>query len=129
MFAALICQSAVALAGFPGQYVGYRTCRGWPTEACMNPTLRRNRFLASLSADDLELIGPYLRTVALRHEQVLARTGDTFKQIYFPHDSVISLVVPLSRGEGVEVAMVGRDSVLGVFAALGERCRCTTLWS
>jgi CRP-like cAMP-binding protein len=81
---------------------------------------RRNKFLASLAVDDFESIGPHLRTAELRQEQMLLHMGDVLKQVYFPHDGVISLVLPLSKGEGIEIAMIGRDSVLGVFAALGE---------
>lgn len=80
----------------------------------------RNKFLASLAVDDFNLIRSYLRTVELPHEGTLLRTGDVIKQVLFPHNGVISLVLPLSRGEGVEIAMVGRDSILGAFAALGE---------
>src|SRR5207248_3143304 len=39
----------------------------------------------------------------------------------FPTDAVISLVVPLSTGETVETAMVGRDGVIGASAALNGR--------
>jgi CRP-like cAMP-binding protein len=80
----------------------------------------RNKLLTSLAVDDFNLIRPYLRTVELPHEDTLLRTGDVIKHVYFPHDGVISLVLPLSSGDGVEIAMVGRDSALGAFAALGE---------
>jgi CRP-like cAMP-binding protein len=79
-----------------------------------------NGLLASLSADEFELIRPYLRVIRLFHEHVLLEAGDLVKQVYFPHSGVISLVVNLDKGGRVEVAMVGRDSVLGTFAALGE---------
>ena len=79
-----------------------------------------NGLLASLSADDFELIRPHLRIVRFFHEQVLLEAGDLVKQVYLPHSGVISLVVNLEKGERVEVAMVGRDSILGAFAALGE---------
>jgi CRP-like cAMP-binding protein len=79
-----------------------------------------NGLLASLSADDFELIRPHLRIVRIFHEQVLLEAGDPVKQVYFPHSGVVSLVVNLDKGERVEVAMVGRESVLGTFAALGE---------
>ena len=87
----------------------------------MEPAARyRNKLLTSLAVDDFNLIRPYLRTVELPQEDTLLRTGDVIKQVLFPHDGVVSLVLPLSKGEGVEIAMVGRDSVLGAFAALGE---------
>jgi CRP-like cAMP-binding protein len=50
----------------------------------------------------------------------LIKLGQAVGQAWFPHTAVISLVVELEAGERVEVAMVGRDSILGAFAALGE---------
>jgi CRP-like cAMP-binding protein len=72
-----------------------------------------NHLLASLPAADFELIRPHLRSVVLEHEFVLARAGDVIPRVYFPHTGVISLVVSLSEGEMVEVAMIGRDSIFG----------------
>jgi len=86
-----------------------------------------NGFLSALSADDYELIRVHLRTVNLPHEAVLAETGETLKHAYFPHRGVISLAVKLNggakerdKGEQVQIAMIGRDSVLGALYAAGE---------
>jgi CRP-like cAMP-binding protein len=79
-----------------------------------------NGFLSALSADDFELIRPHLRTVELAQEMVLIEAGETLKRAYFPHRGVISLVVNMAKGERVQVAMIGRDSVYGAFAALGD---------
>ncbi|WP_201723672.1 Crp/Fnr family transcriptional regulator [Bradyrhizobium neotropicale] len=79
-----------------------------------------NGFLSALSADDYELIRAHLRTVDLPHEAVLVETGEMLRRAYFPHRGVISLVVKLAKGEHVQVAMIGRDSVLGAFSALGD---------
>jgi CRP-like cAMP-binding protein len=51
---------------------------------------------------------------------VLVYVDDTLKRAYFPHRGVISLVVKLARGEHVQIAMVGRDSIFGAFSALGD---------
>jgi len=79
-----------------------------------------NGFLSALAADDYELLRPYLRTVELPHEAVLVETGETLKRAYFPHRGVISLVVKLARGEHVQVAMIGRDSLLGTLSTMGD---------
>jgi CRP-like cAMP-binding protein len=79
-----------------------------------------NGFLSALSADDFELIRPHLRLVDLPSELVLVEVHETLKRAYLPHSGVISLVVKLARGEHVQVAMVGRDSVFGSFSALGD---------
>jgi CRP-like cAMP-binding protein len=79
-----------------------------------------NEFLSALAADDFELIRPHLRTVDLAPESTLVETDETLKRAYLPHSGVISLVVKLARGEQVQVAMIGRDSILGSLSALGD---------
>src|SRR6266404_2877115 len=79
-----------------------------------------NGFLSSLTADDFELIRPHIRTVDLAQEMVLVEVDETLKRAYLPHKGVISLIVKLARGEHVQVAMVGRDSIFGSFSALGD---------
>jgi CRP-like cAMP-binding protein len=80
-----------------------------------------NGFLSSLPADDFELIRPSLRTVDLAPELVLVEVDETIDRAYLPHRGVISLVIKLARGEQVQIAMIGRDSIFGTFAALGDR--------
>ena len=79
-----------------------------------------NGFLSALSADDFELIRTHLRTVDLVQDFVLVEVGETLKRASLPHKGVISLVVKLAKGEHVQIAMVGRDSVFGSFSALGD---------
>jgi len=90
-------------------------------EVALDSTPRSpNGFLSSLSADDFELVRPYLRTVDLVSESVLVEAGETLKRAYLPHRGLISLVVKLARGEHVQIAMVGRDSLFGAFSTLGD---------
>ncbi len=79
-----------------------------------------NGFLSSLNADEFELIRPHLRTADLTTDLVLVEIDDTLKRAYLPHRGVISIVVKLARGEQVQVAMIGRDSIFGAFSALGD---------
>ena len=79
-----------------------------------------NGFLSSLVADDYELIRPHLRTAELAQELVLVEVGETLRRAYLPHRGVISLIVKLARGEHVQIAMIGRDSIFGSFSALGD---------
>ena len=85
-----------------------------------------NGFLSALSTDDYDLIRPYLRTADLPHDAVLVETGETLKRAYFPHRGVISLVVKLAKGEHVQVAMIGRDSLLGALSTMGDACALNT---
>ena len=78
-----------------------------------------NGFLSALAPDDYELIRPHLRTVDLIQEFVLVEVDETIKRAYLPHKGVISLVVRLAKGEHVQVAMIGRDSIFGAFSGVG----------
>jgi CRP-like cAMP-binding protein len=77
-----------------------------------------NRLLASLLPADFELLRPHLKPVELKNETVLFEAGDPIDRVYFPHSGIISLVVELSGGQGIEAAMIGRDSMLGATSAL-----------
>jgi CRP-like cAMP-binding protein len=77
-----------------------------------------NHLLAALPAAVFEQLCPHLQTMELVQEVVLIAAGEPLMQAFFPHNGVISLVVSLTEGQAVEVAMIGRESVLGGSAAL-----------
>lgn len=77
-----------------------------------------NHLLQSLPAAELEALRPRLEAVELVRETVLAEAGRPLTHVYLPHSGAISMMVRLSDGQTVEVAMIGRDSVFGASAAL-----------
>src|SRR4051812_3994334 len=79
----------------------------------------QNSFLESLSPDDFSLIKPHLKKVGLAHQAVIYRTGQTMDRVYFPTSGVLSLVVRLASGALVEIAMMGRDGLVGGCVGLG----------
>src|SRR6202012_3952339 len=78
-----------------------------------------NSILASLSESDAIVLRPHMKSVHLEHEKVLFEAGGKVTDIYFPTGAIVSLVVGLSSGEIIEAAMLGKDGVVGAFAALG----------
>jgi len=62
---------------------------------------------------------PHLETVALRQQEVLYEADRPISYIHFPRSGVVSLLINLPGGGMVEVAMVGREGMLGVLAFLG----------
>lgn len=78
-----------------------------------------NLILASLSESDATALRPHLRPVQLGHEDILFEAGGEVTDVYFPTGAIVSLVVGLSSGEIIEAAMVGKDGIVGAFAALG----------
>src|SRR5258708_2913002 len=77
-------------------------------------------FLSALAADDFGLLRRHLRTVDLVHAFVLVEVDETLRRGQLANGGVMSLVVRLARGEHVQIAMIGRDSIFGSFSALGD---------
>ena len=80
-----------------------------------------NHFLASLSAEDNDLLRPHLHHQELTFGTVLFRAEEQMPRVYFPNSGIISLVVGLSDGSMVEAGMLGKNSVVGGGAALDGR--------
>src|ERR1700759_388772 len=90
-------------------------------EATLDVTPRTtNGFLSALAADDFERIRPHLKPADRLAESVLVGAGDTLRRAWLPHRGVISLIVDLSKGEHVQVTIIGRDSLFGIFSAPGD---------
>jgi CRP-like cAMP-binding protein len=75
-----------------------------------------NRFLGRLEPADFELLMPHIKPVELTQGMVLVKAGAIIERVYLPHSGIISVVVPLSDQNQVEVAMIGRDSLIGALA-------------
>lgn len=82
---------------------------------------KKNYLLEALPEADRQALEPCLKRAEAKQHDVLFEIRDLIKEIYFPLDAVVSLVIPLSTGEIVETAMVGRDGVVGGAAALNGR--------
>lgn len=80
---------------------------------------RENRLLASLPANDLERIANSLEPVALKRGETIYHEGTKIDHVYFPTGALISLVASMQDGTVVEVAVVGREGMVGLPLALG----------
>jgi CRP-like cAMP-binding protein len=79
-------------------------------------TLNQNLLLASLSNDDYARLIPTLDVVPLKLREILHKPGQPIQHVYFPGGGFCSIVTVLEDGRMVEVATVGREGMLGVFA-------------
>lgn len=77
-----------------------------------------NYLLASLPAANLERIAPCLTPCLLHLTQPLYERGEHVKEVYFPKNGVISLVLSSQTGIDVEAGIVGREGVVGGIEAL-----------
>lgn len=78
-----------------------------------------NRILAALPADDYQRLSPHLEPVELPHGQILCGAGGVLDYVYFPLNSMISLISQLSDGSSVEVGIAGYEGMAGVPVVLG----------
>jgi CRP-like cAMP-binding protein len=77
-----------------------------------------NKLLSALPRSQLDQLAPHLSTKELPQGLVLLEAGEEFAQVYFPHSGMLSLLVVMSDGKGIEVATVGREGVVGAMAGL-----------
>src|ERR1044072_10030861 len=78
-----------------------------------------NRLLATLPQSEYKRLLPKLKTVSLVLGEELYEPGDVIKYVYFPNDSIISLISELSETSGLEVGMVGNEGMAGLAGFLG----------
>jgi CRP-like cAMP-binding protein len=80
---------------------------------------RRNHLLASLQAADAARWLDRLEVVELELGQVLYESGRPQSHVYFPTTSIVSLLYVLRDGASAEIAVVGREGVVGIALFMG----------
>lgn len=83
-----------------------------------------NRVLSMLAKNRYRNLWPGLERVVLDAERVLYAPGDAVTSIYFPVNSVVSLLCKVDENRTVEVAMEGNESVVGLMVNLGGQSPC-----
>lgn len=83
------------------------------------PSLEQNYLLSSLPADVRERLKPHLQLITLPLGKCLYESGDEQKYVYFPTNSIISLVYVLFNGDSAEISVVGNEGMLGLPLFMG----------
>jgi len=77
-----------------------------------------NRLLAALPREESKRLVPYLEFVPLALGQVLHEANEPIKHVYFPINSVVSLISTLKDGTMVELGMIGAEGMVGISVLL-----------
>jgi CRP-like cAMP-binding protein len=85
----------------------------------MSSDPRLNRLLAALPHAEYERLAPQLELTTLELGVQLYCPGETLEHIYFPTDSIISLLHALANGSTAEIAVVGNDGLFGISLFMG----------
>jgi CRP-like cAMP-binding protein len=78
-----------------------------------------NRLLAALPANESRALAPFLEPVSLRLGQALYEPGGEQAHVYFPTDSIVSLLYVLENGASAEIAVTGNEGVVGISLFMG----------
>src|ERR1700742_2474621 len=79
----------------------------------------QNHLLGALSASERERVYPHLQLVTMPLGKVLYESGDVMRHVYFPTDSIISLLYVLEDGASAEISVVGNEGIIGVSLFMG----------
>jgi CRP-like cAMP-binding protein len=75
--------------------------------------------LAALPLSEWERLAPLLEPVNLPLGEVLYESGMSMSHVYFPTTAIVSLLYVLEDGSSAEIAVVGREGVVGVALFMG----------
>ena len=78
-----------------------------------------NRLLAALPLKEYQRLLPHLEDVTLTFAEVLYEAGETIQHVYFPSDSIVSLLSSTVHHPSLEVGMIGNEGVVGVSVFMG----------
>lgn len=80
---------------------------------------RQNHLLTALPGADFERLQPHLKPVPLQLGAALYEPGVEMRHLYFPTNSIVSLLYVMADGASAEIAVVGNEGVVGVSLFMG----------
>jgi len=80
---------------------------------------QQNHLLAAFSAAERERLYPHLQLVPMPLGKVLYESGDVLRYVYFPTNSIVSLLYVLADGASAEISVVGNEGLIGIALFMG----------
>ena len=74
----------------------------------------QNRLLGKLPSEELTALHPHMEQVSLSHGQVIILPYEPIPFVYFPVNSLLSLVTVMEDGSTVESGSIGREGMAGL---------------
>ena len=85
-----------------------------------HPDPRVNHLLAALPQEEWKRWLPNLEFVDLQLGQVIYEAGAKLDHVYFLVDSIVSLLYVMEDGASAEIAVVGKEGVVGIALFMGS---------
>jgi CRP-like cAMP-binding protein len=83
------------------------------------PAPEQNLLLAALPGAAQERLRPHLELVDLPLGAVLYESGESSRQVYFPTNSIVSLLYIMENGASAEISVVGNEGIVGIAVFMG----------
>jgi CRP-like cAMP-binding protein len=90
-----------------------------PTASRSPQSPQQNHLLSALLPDERERLYPHLRLVSMPLGKVLYEPGDALEYVYFPTNSIVSLLYVLESGASAEISVVGNEGLIGIALFMG----------
>ena len=87
-----------------------------PTNRDLTPA---NRLLAALPKKEYQRLLPELEQVVLTFGEILHEPGNLIRHVYFPVNSIVSLLSKVAEHSTLEVGIVGNEGMAGISAFMG----------
>lgn len=87
---------------------------------------RQNQLLNALPDAEYNRLEPDLHLESLSLGTTIVEAGETARHAYFPTTAIISLLTVLEDGASAEIAVTGRDGVVGVALFMGGATTTTS---
>ena len=88
-----------------------------PKASAVSPL--HNQILAALPEVERARLFPHLKLIHMPPGTVLSESGASLRHIYFPTNSIVSLLYVMEDGASAEIAVVGNEGAVGVSLFMG----------
>lgn len=83
------------------------------------PTPRQNHLLADLPGEVQDRLFSHLELMKLPLGMSLYESGDAMRHVFFPTDSIVSLLYVMESGASAEISVVGNEGLIGIALFMG----------
>lgn len=84
-----------------------------------SPSPQQNHLLAALPQEVQSRLFSHLELVPMPLGQVMYESGDAMRHVYFPTDSIVSLLYVMESGASAEISVVGNEGLIGISLFMG----------
>lgn len=90
-------------------------------------TLEQNLLLSALPEEELARLAPHLELVEMKLGDTMYSPNMEMRDVYFPTTAIISLLNVMQDGSSAEIAVVGKEGIVGVSLFMGGET--TSSWA